>query len=544
MIAQTLRDNWNRDALTDYQGPTLQYHDVARKIEKLHILFEHAGVQPGDKIALCGRNSSSWAAAFMAILAYGAVAVPILHEFSAEQIHDVVNHSDARLFFVGEQIWPCIQADLVPALEGIIALSDYELLVSRSARLTEARENLNKIYGERYPKFFRAEHVSYKPADNPDELAVLNYTSGTTSRSKGVLIPYRALWSNVFFARQALDRAVHPGSKVVSILPMAHMYGMMFEFIYEFLGGVHIYFLTRLPSPRIIFQAFAEIQPDLIISVPLIVEKIIRKEVLPKLQTPALKLLLRMPYISDKICERIRQQLQQAFGGRFYEIIVGGAAFNSEIEQLLHRIGFNYTVGYGATECAPIVSYSDWKELPLGSCGSATPNIEVRIDSDDPQNEVGEILVRGMNVMLGYYKNPEATAEAIDAEGWYHTGDLGVMDAEGHIFIRGRSKNMLLGASGQNIYPEEIEDKLMTLPFVNECVIVQRGDQLVALVYPDMEEAQRQGFDERMLKAQMEQNRKDLNLIVNHYERVSAIELQDAEFQKTAKRSIKRFLYK
>ena len=544
MIAQTLRDNWNRDALTDYQGPTLQYHDVARKIEKLHILFEHAGVQPGDKIALCGRNSSSWAAAFMAILAYGAVAVPILHEFSAEQIHDVVNHSDARLFFVGEQIWPCINADLVPALEGIIALSDYELLVSRSARLTEARENLNKIYGERYPKFFRAEHVSYKPADNPDELAVLNYTSGTTSRSKGVLIPYRALWSNVFFARQALDRAVHPGSKVVSILPMAHMYGMMFEFIYEFLGGVHIYFLTRLPSPRIIFQAFAEIQPDLIISVPLIIEKIIRKEVLPKLQTPALKLLLRLPYISDKICERIRQQLQQAFGGRFYEIIVGGAAFNSEIEELLHRIGFNYTVGYGATECAPIVSYSDWKELPLGSCGSATPNIEVRIDSRAPQHEVGEILVRGMNVMLGYYKNPEATAQAIDAEGWYHTGDLGVMDAEGHIFIRGRSKNMLLGASGQNIYPEEIEDKLMTLPFVNECVIVQRGDQLVGLVYPDVEEARQQGLDDQMLRAQMEQNRKDLNLMVNHYERISAIELQDAEFQKTAKRSIKRFLYK
>ena len=544
MIAQTLRDNWNRDALTDYQGPTLQYHDVARKIEKLHILFEHAGVQPGDKIALCGRNSSSWAAAFMAILAYGAVAVPILHEFSAEQIHDVVNHSDARLFFVGEQIWPCINADLVPALEGIIALSDYELLVSRSARLTEARENLNKIYGERYPKFFRAEHVSYKPADNPDELAVLNYTSGTTSRSKGVLIPYRALWSNVFFARQALDRAVHPGSKVVSILPMAHMYGMMFEFIYEFLGGVHIYFLTRLPSPRIIFQAFAEIQPDLIISVPLIIEKIIRKEVLPKLQTPALKLLLRLPYISDKICERIRQQLQQAFGGRFYEIIVGGAAFNSEIEELLHRIGFNYTVGYGATECAPIVSYSDWKELPLGSCGSATPNIEVRIDSRAPQHEVGEILVRGMNVMLGYYKNPEATAQAIDAEGWYHTGDLGVMDAEGHIFIRGLSKNMLLGASGQNIYPEEIEDKLMTLPFVNECVIVQRGDQLVGLVYPDVEEARQQGLDDQMLRAQMEQNRKDLNLMVNHYERISAIELQDAEFQKTAKRSIKRFLYK
>ena len=540
---QSIKDNWARDALTDYQGATLQYHDVARKIEKLHILFEHAGLKPGDKVALCGRNCAAWASAFFAILGYGAVAVPILHEFKAPQIHDIVNHSDARLLLVGDQIWPNLTADEMPHLEGIIKLQDYELLVSRSQMLTEARENLNRFFGEKYPKYFRKEHVHYRPATDPEELAVLNYTSGTTSKSKGVLIPYRALWSNMFFADKVMGDFLSPGKKVISILPMAHMYGMAFELLYEFMCGMHIYYLTRIPSPNIIFKAFGEVKPDLIISVPLIIEKIIKKAVLPKLQTPSMRVLLRLPVISDRVCERIREQLVEAFGGNFYEIIIGGAAFNRDIDALLHRIGFNYTVGYGATECAPIIAYNDWKDQPAGSCGKIVPNMELRIDSPDPENVVGEILVRGANVMLGYYKNPEATAETIDAEGWYHTGDLGVVDAEGNLYIRGRSKNMLLGASGQNIYPEEIEDKLNTLPCVAESVVIQKGDRLYALVYPDFDEAEKEGIDETALLALMEQNRKELNTMVNNYEQLSGIRIVNEEFEKTPKRSIKRYLY-
>ncbi len=543
LFEEAIKQNWDRDALTDYEGITLQYHDVARKIEKLHILFEHAGLKQGDKVALCGRNCAAWAASFLAILGYGAVAVPILHEFKAPQVHDIVNHSDARLLLVGDQIWPSLDADEMPNLEGVILLQDYSLLVSRSEKLTDARENLNRFFGDKYPKYFRKEHVHYRPASDPDELAVLNYTSGTTSNSKGVLIPYRALWSNMFFAEGVLGKELSPGKSVISILPLAHMYGMAYEFLFEFLKGMHIYFLTRIPSPNIIFKAFGDIKPHLIISVPLIIEKIIKKAVLPKLQTPAMKVLLRLPVISDQIRERIRTQLVEAFGGRFYEIIIGGAAFNSEIEELLHRIGFNYTVGYGATECAPIITYADWKELPMGSCGKIVPNMEMRIDSPDPENVVGEILVRGANVMLGYYKNPEATAVTLDADGWYHTGDLGIVDAEGNLFIRGRSKNMLLGASGQNIYPEEIEDKLNTFPYVAESVVIQKGDRLYGLVYPDYDEAKKDGLDEAMLLAQMEQNRKDLNAIVNNYEQLSGIRLRQEEFEKTPKRSIKRFLY-
>ncbi|MBR1653110.1 MAG: AMP-binding protein [Alloprevotella sp.] len=540
---QSIKDNWDLDALTDYQGITLQYHDVARKIEKLHILFEHAGLKPGDKVALCGRNCAAWASAFFAVLGYGAVVVPILHEFKAPQIHDIVNHSDARLLLVGDQLWPTLNADEMPALEGIIKLQDYDLLVSRSQQLTDARENLNRFFGEKYPKYFRKEHVHYRPATDPEELAVLNYTSGTTSKSKGVLIPYRALWSNMFFADKVLGDILGPGKKVISILPMAHMYGMSFELLYEFMRGMHIYFLTRIPSPNIIFKAFGEVKPDLIISVPLIIEKIIKKAVLPKLQTPSMRVLLRLPVISDRVCERIREQLVEAFGGNFYEIIIGGAAFNRDIDALLHRIGFNYTVGYGATECAPIIAYNDWKEQLPGSCGKIVPNMELRIDSPDPENVVGEILVRGANVMLGYYKNPEATAQTLDKDGWYHTGDLGLIDAEGNLYIRGRSKNMLLGSSGQNIYPEEIEEKLNTLPYVAESVVIQKGDRLYALVYPDTDEAQKDGLDEMGLLAQMDQNRKELNTMVNNYEQLSGIRLVSEEFEKTPKRSIKRYLY-
>lgn len=543
LIAESLKNNWDFDALTDYQGVTLQYKDVARKIEKLHILFENAGVEKGDKVALCGRNSAHWATAFLATLTYGAVAVPILHEFKAQQVHDIVNHSEAKILFVGDMVWPELDAEQMPHLEGIINIPDYSLLVSRTEKLTEARERLNEFFGRKYPKFFRKEHVNYPHTPNPDALALINYTSGTTSNSKGVMIPFRALWSNYQFAIEVLGHKVKRGNPVISMLPLAHMYGMAFEFIFEFLHGCHVYYLTRIPSPKIVLQAFGEIKPVVIISVPLIIEKIIKKNVLPRLQTPSMKVLLKMPFISGRILDKIRQHLVDAFGGQFYEIIIGGAAFNSEVEDLLNKIHFPYTVGYGATECAPIISYEDWQRFRKGSCGKAAPRMEIKIDSQDPQHVVGEILTRGENVMLGYFKNEEATAATLK-DGWYHTGDLGVMDDEGNLFIRGRSKNMLLGASGQNIYPEEIEDKLNTLPYVNESIVVQRGEKLVALIYPDFDLAQKDGLDENGLRMAMEQNRRDINTMVAAYERISAMEIHQTEFEKTPKRSIKRFLYK
>ena len=543
LIENTIVRHWNNDALTDYQGETFQYKDVARKIEKLHILFEYAGLQPGDKVALCGRNCSHWAVAFLATLTYGAVTVPILHEFKAEQVHDIVNHSDARLLFVGDHVVKDIVPDEMPDLEGIIHIMDFQLHVCRSEKLFDARERLNALYGNKYPKYFRPQHVHYRRQDG-EQLALINYTSGTTSRSKGVLVPYRALWSNYMFAGQVYGDVFPDGEgRVVSILPLAHMYGMSFEFIFEFFHGGHIYFLTRIPSPKIIFDAFNTVKPHVIISVPLIIEKVIKKMVWPKLEAPSMKLLLRLPIISQKILDRIRKELYTAFGGNFHEIVVGGAAFNSEIEQFLHRIGFPFTVGYGATECAPIISYAPWGEFVPGSCGKIVPRMEVRIASPDPQNVVGEIQVRGMNVMLGYYKNEEATRETLDADGWYHTGDLGVVDEEGNIFIRGRSKNMLLGANGTNIYPEEIEDKLNTLPYVCESIVIQKGEQLYALIHPDYEEAQRDGLDDDAVRQQMEQNRQELNNIVPAYQRITGVKIYEEEFEKTPKRSIKRFLY-
>ncbi len=541
LFEQSVKKNWDLDALTDYEGKTLQYNDVARKVEKLHILFENAGVEKGDKIALCGRNSAHWAVAFIAVLTYGAVAVPILHEFKPQQVHDIVNHSDARLLFVGDVAWEELSADEMPNLEGIVYIPDYSLCVSRSEKLTEARENLNRIFGEKYPKYFRPEHVTYHKAE-AEELALINYTSGTTSNSKGVLIPYRALWSNVEFGQEKLGHILKRGDNIISMLPMAHMYGMAFEFLFEFINGCHIFFLTRIPSPKIIFKAFGEIKPRIVISVPLIIEKIIKKNVLPKLSTPSMKLLLALPVVQDKILSKVRQQLVDAFGGNIYQVIVGGAAFNREVEQFLQKIGFPITVGYGATECAPIISYADWKEHRATSCGLPAPRMEIRIDSPNPQEVVGEILARGMNVMQGYYKNPEATAATL-RDGWYHTGDLGIMDADGFLYIRGRSKNMLLGASGQNIYPEEIEDNLNTLPYVAESIVIQKGEKLYALIYPDFDEAAKAGLDDDGIRQAMEQNRKDLNAMVASYEQISGVRIYNEEFEKTPKRSIKRFLY-
>jgi len=540
-LEDSIKKNWDLDALTDYKGATLQYKDVARKIEKLHIIFELSGIKQGDKIAVCGRNSSHWGVTFLAALTYGAVIVPILHEFKADNIHNIVNHSEARLLLVGDMVWKNLNENAMPLLEGVILMNDYTLLVSRSNKLDYARDHLNELFGKKFPRNFRREHVNYR-RDMPEELAVINHTSGTTSYSKGVMIPYRALWSNTQFAYNALKMG--PGDKLVSMLPMAHMYGLAFEFIYEFCAGCHIYFLTRTPSPKIIFQAFAEVKPNLVVAVPLIIEKIIKKNVLPKLETPAMKILLKVPIINDKIKATVREQMINAFGGNFYEIVVGGAAFNQEIEQFLKSIDFPYTVGYGMTECAPIICYEDWKEFKAGSCGKAAPRMEVKILSPDPENIVGEIVCKGPNVMLGYYKNPEATAEVIDKDGWLHTGDLGIMDAEGNITIKGRSKNMLLGASGQNIYPEEIEDKLNNMPFVAESIIIQQADsRLAALVYPDFDEAFAHGMDNDAIAQSMEENRLNLNAELPAYSQIARVKIYPEEFEKTPKKSIKRFLY-
>ena len=537
-IQKTIIENWNHDALTDYQGVTLQFHDVARKIEKLHILFENAGVAQGDKIAICGRNSAHWAVAFLATLTYGAVAVPILHEFNAEQIHNIVNHSESKLLFVGDYIVKTIKADEMPALEGIINLPDFSLFVSRSQKLDYAREHLNLMFGSKYPRAFRAEHVNYH-IDEPEELALINYTSGTTGFSKGVMLPYRALWGNLDFCMRRLP--VKPQDNMLSILPMAHMYGMSIEFIYGFCRGCHLFFLTRLPSPAIIAEAFATVKPAIVIAVPLVVEKIIRKRVFPKIQTNRMRLLLQMPVVSKKVKEKICEQVYKAFGGRAYEVIVGGAALSREVEQFLVSINFPITVGYGATECAPLISYSDYKDFVPASCGTSVDHMETRIDSPNPATTPGEILARGTNVMLGYYKNPEATKQALDDEGWYHTGDLGTISADGHIFILGRIKNMILGPSGQNIYPEEIEDQLNSMPMVSESLVVERDSRLVALVYPDKDEVVNFNADE--LKAVMEQNRNELNQRLPHYSRITEIQLQKEEFAKTPKKSIKRYLY-
>ena len=540
-VEDSIKKNWDLDALTDYKGATLQYKDVARKIEKLHILLAESGINPGDKVALCGRNSSHWGVAFLAILTYGAVAVPILHEFKADNIQNIVNHSDARLLFVGDVVWESLNEAEMPSLEGIILMTDFTLLVCRSKQLESAREHLNEMFGKKFPRNFRKEHVSYRK-DKPEELAIINYTSGTTSFSKGVMLPYRSLWSNTAFATEMLHLA--PGSRVISILPMAHMYGLAFEFIYEICSGCHVYFLTRMPSPKIIFQAFADIKPHIVISVPLIIEKIIKKNVLPKLETLKMKILFRLPIINEKIGSTLRDYIVQAFGGNFFEVIIGGAAFNQDVERLLRDIDFPYTVGYGMTECGPIICYEDWRRYKPGTCGKAAPRMEVKIDSSDPENLVGEILARGDNVMLGYYKNPEATAQAIDKEGWLHTGDLGTMDKDGNVTIRGRSKNMLLGPSGQNIYPEEIEEKINNLPYVCENIVIQQSDnKLAALIYPDFDEAYANGLTPADIERVMEENRTAVNAELPAYSQIARVKIYPEEFEKTPKKSIKRFLY-
>ncbi len=539
-VEESIKKNWDLPSLTDFKGATSSYKDVARKIEKLHILFEHSGIRKGDKIALCSRNMSSWGIAFLATLTYGAIAVPILNEFKPDNIHHIVNHSEARLLFVGDVVWENLDETAMPDLDGIIRIEDFSLRHSNKPELTQARERLNELFGKKYPDRFTANDVKYTH-DQLDELALINYTSGTTSSSKGVMLTYRSLWTNMKFGIEVLG--FNPGTQIVCMLPMAHMYGLAFEFIYQFVNGTHIHFLSRTPSPKIIADAFAEVKPDLIITVPLIIEKIIRKKIFPAIEKPHMKLLMNIPIINDKIKDTIRQKLIDALGGKFQEIIIGGAALNKEVENFLRTIRFPYTVGYGMTECGPLLSYDDWQTFKQGSCGKAVNRVQLRIDSDDPQNTVGEILAKGDCVMTGYFKNPEATAAALDANGWLHTGDLGLIDADGYLFIKGRSKNMLLGPSGQNIYPEEIEDRLNNMQHVTESIVIEQDGKLVALIYPDFDSLHAARIAESEIPAIMEENRKALNQMLPAYSQIAKIRIYNEEFEKTPKRSIKRFLY-
>lgn len=540
LIEQSIRKNWDRSALTDYKGATLQYKDVARKIEKMHILFQHAGIQPGDKIALCGRNSANWGATFLGVITYGAVAVPILHEFKADNVHNIVNHSEARMLFVGDQVWENFNEAAMPHLEGIIELKNFDLVVSRSKQLSYAREHLNEEFGKKYPCRFRAEQVSYR-RESPEELAVINYTSGTTGYSKGVMLPYRSILSNVVHIDNKVG--LKAGDRIASMLPLGHIFGLVFDFLYGITAGAHLWFLTRMPSPKIIAESFTEIRPRIIACVPLIVEKIFKKNILPKVDNKLGKLLLNLPIISDKIKENIRQQAMEVFGGNFIEIVVGGAPFNAEVEAFLRKINFPYTIAYGMTECAPLICHSRWDEIQYTSCGKTVANMETRVLSDDPTRIPGELVCRGMNTMLGYYKNEKATEETIDKEGWLHTGDMAIKDEQGNIYIKGRCKNMLLTASGQNIYPEEIEARLNNMPFVNESLVILQNNKLIALVYPDNEEAFQQNMNAHQLEEAIENNRIELNSQLPAYAQITRIKLYPEEFEKTAKKSIKRYLY-
>lgn len=541
-IENSIIKNWNLDALTDYKGTTLQYHDIARKIEKLHILFENSDVKKGDKIAVCGRNSSQWAVAFLAIITYGAIVVPIQNEFKPEQIHNIVNHSESKLLFVGDVVATEITPEEMPSLEGIIYLPDNSLVISRSEKLTYARENLNAMFGHRYPKYFRPEHVKYH-VDDSEELAMINYTSGTTGFSKGVMLPYRALWGNLDYLIDSVKPHIGKNCNILSTLPMAHMYGLMTEFLFNIVLGNHIFFLTRLPSPTLISEALSEIKPDILYAVPLVVDKIVRKEVFPHIQTNRARLLMNMPVINKRIKEKVREFVLRKFGERPYEVVVGGAPLNKEIENFFISVGFPIAMGYGTTETAPLITFAHQDNYVAGSCGVAVKHMEVKVLSDDPENVAGELVCRGINVMKGYYKNQEATDAVIDKDGWFHTGDLATMAADGHIFVKGRSKNMLLGPNGQNIYPEEIEDKLNSMAMVNESIVIQSNDKLVALVHPDMEEVNNLGFTDEDLENIMEQNRKELNMQIPSFAKVSRIKLHHQEFEKTAKKSIKRYLY-
>lgn len=540
-IERAIKENWERIALSDFDGVSYHYKDIARKIAKIHLLLESAGIEKGDKVAICGKNSAHWAVAFFAAITYGAVPVPILHEFKADNIHHIVNHSEAKLLFVGDGVWENLNGSLMKNLRGIFLLNDFSLLQSESERLINTRNRLNEYFGRKYPSRFTPEAVSYYE-DSPEELAVINYTSGSTGFSKGVMLPYRSLWSNVEFCLEHLP-FLKAGDGIVCMLPMAHMYGMVIEMIHPFAKGCHLHFLTRVPSPKIIMDAFAAVKPKLIIAVPLIIEKIIKTKVFPLLDKPLMKLMLKVPFLDNQLLAKINDRLSETFGGNLVQMIIGGAALNREVELFLRRIGFPLTVGYGMTECGPLISYAPWDETRIGSCGRIVDRMEGRVDSPDPAHIVGELQVKGANTMLGYYKNDEATQAIFTPDGWMKTGDLCTIDEDGFVYLRGRNKNMILGPSGQNIYPEEIEDRLNNMPYVCESLIVEQEGKLVALVYPDIENAQRSNLAGHALEAQMEEDIATLNKELPAYSQISRLKIYYEEFEKTPKRSIKRYLY-
>ena len=541
IFENSFRKNWDRPAISNYHGETLHFKDVARRVEKLHIMFEECGLQKGDKVAICSRNQANWAVTFLAILTHGAVPVPLLHEFKSANIHHLVNHSEAKILFVDEVIWEGLSETEMPDLHAIIQVNNFRILYARDESIVEAKAHLNELFGRRYPEAFTPDCINYYE-DTADELAVINYTSGTSGFSKGVMIPYRAIFSNMEFAKQVLPQ-LNNTSRVVSMLPCAHMYGLMFEVLYELSAGCHVHFLSRLPSPKIIMQALAEVKPNIVIAVPLVIEKIYKSKVKPVLEKEGIKFLMKVPGLNQVVLNKVRAELINAFGGEFIEVIIGGAAFNKEVEALFKRMNFPFTVGYGMTECAPIITYDDWKVEKLYSCGKAAPNMEVRIESKDPANIPGEIQVKGANVFLGYFKNEEATAEVFTEDGWFRTGDMGVLDADGSLFIKGRTKCMILGPSGQNIYPEEVETVINSQPYVVDSLVVEDNGGLTALIYPDFQQGAKDGMPQETFVKYMEDTLVELNKELPNYAKLKKIKVMLEDFERTPKKSIKRYLY-
>ena len=541
LYEKSFKENWDRPALSNYQGVTLHYRDVARRIAKMHIMYEHCGLKKGDKVAICSRNQANWGVSFLSALTYGAVPVPILHEFKAGNIHHLVNHSEAKILFVDDVVWEGLTETEMPSLQAVVQINTFRFLYAKTEDIQAVREHLNELFGKRYPMNFTPENLDYYE-DSADELAMINYTSGTSGFSKGVMIPYRAIFSNIMFASGVLPM-IGNTSNVVAMLPSAHMYGMMFELLFELTVGAHVHFLTRVPSPKIIMQALSEVKPNIVIAVPLIIEKVYKSKLKPILDKGGIKFLLKLPGLDQVLMKRIRTELVAAFGGCFEEVIVGGAAFNKEVETFFKKINFPVTVGYGMTECAPIISYDGWRTTREFSCGKVAPNMEIRIDSEDPQTIPGEVLVKGMNVFLGYYKNEEATAASFTPDGWFRTGDMGVMDEDGYLYLRGRSKCMILGPSGQNIYPEEIECVLNNMHYVIESLVIEDKGALTALIYPDFHQAEVEGLSREQLIADLNQSLAVTNKELPNYARISKIEIMPEDFERTPKRSIKRYLY-
>ena len=541
IFENSFKKNWDRPAISNYRGETLHYKDVARRMEKLHIMFEECGLQKGDKVAICSRNQANWAVAFLSIMTHGAIPVPLLHEFKSANIHHLVNHSEAKILFVDEVIWEGLSESEMPDLHAIIQVNNFKILYANDEHIVEAKAHLNELFGRKYPEAFTSDCINYYE-DSADELAVINYTSGTSGFSKGVMIPYRAIFSNIEFGRKVLP-GLNSTHSVVSMLPCAHMYGLMFELLYELSVGAHVHFLSRVPSPKIIMQALSEVKPYVVIAVPLVIEKIYKNKVKPILEKEGVRFLMKVPGVNQVIMNKIKTELINAFGGEFYEVIIGGAAFNKEVETFFKKMGFPFTVGYGMTECAPIITYDDWQEEKLYSCGKAAPNMEVRIASADPVNIPGEIQIKGANVFLGYFKNEEATAEVFTEDGWFKTGDMGILDADGSLFIKGRTKCMILGPSGQNIYPEEVETVVNSQPYVVDSLVIEDDGGLTALIYPDFQQGEKEGLSQEAMVKYMEGTLAELNTILPNYARLKKIEVMSEDFERTPKKSIKRYLY-